>query len=107
MNVPEANLDAQVDLQGCRPTRTRCRVLFCNRTRRLECEVIIEEGRTVYYPVEWLCAIHWPIIPKVIKQRHIKAKRAFRRNPSAETANEELEAWGACVTAAHEAAAGI
>lgn len=100
-------LEAQLDLPKLGPSRIRCSVAFCNRTRRLECETISEDGRTIYYPVEWLCAVHWPIVPKAIKQRHIKAKRAFRRNPSAETAKEELDAWTACVNAAHEAAAGI
>lgn len=100
-------IEAPFDLPEPRPSRIRCSVAFCNRTRRVECETFNKDGRPVYYPVEWLCAVHWPMIPKTIRQRHIKAKRAFRRMPSGETANEELDAWTACVNAAYEAAAGI
>ena len=105
---PVAAAEAGTDAIGVPSAadRIQCSVVFCNRTRRVECTEIKADGSVISYPVEWLCAIHWPLIPKPVKQRHIQAKREFRRNPSFETASQELKAWVLCVAAAHEAATG-
>lgn len=106
MTAPTSVKTTSHTLSAPRPGRIRCSVVFCNRTRRIECEAVDADGTVIHYPVEWLCAVHWPLIPKSTKQRHIKAKRAFRRKPSSETAREELDAWAECVAAAHDAATG-
>lgn len=93
--------------------RLSCCVPFCRRTRH---------NREGYR--EWICAVHWPMVPTRLKRRRQKVDRLYRRrfgNNAFWTykagSPERLEcvkldricakAWEACKRAAVETAAGI
>jgi hypothetical protein len=79
----------------------------CKRTTPYECKSLEIDGRTVHLECEWLCARHWPTVPRDIRRRHISAKRQWTKHKTLALLEQEKMAWEQCVNAAVEIEVGI
>lgn len=100
------------------PDRISCCVPYCRRTCRND-----GDKRNT----EWICAVHWPLVPKKLKVRRRLARttfdkierRFYRKYPQSEGYSRQewqkvdaawqlaCRAWEKCKQAAIEAALGI
>lgn len=87
------------------PDRIACIVPFCPRTRG------DRKGDPLTPNMEWLCQVHWPLVPKRLKRRRSKLRRLARRTSDttrlARIKRADIAAWKACKAAAIERSAGI
>lgn len=86
------------------PRRIACLVPFCRSTRGDRNGDLLAEG------MEWICARHWALVPRRLKQRRARLRRMERR-ATAERLDRIRAAdqgvWRRCKVAAIEAAGGI
>ena len=76
-------------------------------TERVECCVPLCR-RTIGKPYdEWICAKHWPGVPKHMKAALRRAKARYRRAPSWDAGAACDRLWKRCKRAAIERAFGV
>lgn len=73
--------------------RTRCVVPFCART----CKTPPTEQGLVF---EWICPVHWPLVPSERKRDYRMAKRRGRKDLA-------RKIWSKIVTLVIDKAAGL
>lgn len=76
--------------------RVQCCVIGCRRTTKAG------QGYD-----EWICAKHWPTVPKALRARYARAKRLRRRRASKSMDRVVWQIWGRCKDAAFSEATGL
>lgn len=87
--------------EGSVTDRISCVVPFCRRTTK-----------RLWETQEWVCGIHWRLVPREMRQRLFKYRRLVNRMftrgvPNQRAKARESDQWEKCKSAAIERAAGI
>lgn len=79
--------------------RTPCQIFGCKRT--------IKRFALPPQHEEWVCAKHWPTVPRRLRKLFFKAKRATQKHPTRKHVARENRFWRRCIAAAESEQFGI